>query len=190
MQIGEQCWFAENLRATKFKNGDEIAGNLSPSEWENAGASNLAARRLASEDSSCESNNWSPSINGCDSLESVAEFGFFYNMYAMQDERGICPSGFHVPTIQDFEFLMQDSLGNSISAENLKSTYGWYTTEEEGVNGNDVLGFSGMPAGFVTQTGGSTNMGLGDTGGQILFHSQYLILGTSTMSVLVGILES
>ena len=25
VQIGNKCWFAENLRTTKFKNGDEIS---------------------------------------------------------------------------------------------------------------------------------------------------------------------
>ena len=33
VQIGEQCWFAENLRAENYSNGDAIPSNLSDGEW-------------------------------------------------------------------------------------------------------------------------------------------------------------
>ena len=38
VQIGEQCWFAENLRAENLRsmsyaNGDAIAGNLNDAAW-------------------------------------------------------------------------------------------------------------------------------------------------------------
>ena len=34
VQIGEQCWFAENLRNEHYANGDAIPGELSNSEWQ------------------------------------------------------------------------------------------------------------------------------------------------------------
>ena len=33
VQIGEQCWFAENLRAENYQNGDVIPANLPDSVW-------------------------------------------------------------------------------------------------------------------------------------------------------------
>ena len=33
VQIGDQCWFAENLRNERYANGDAILGELSDSEW-------------------------------------------------------------------------------------------------------------------------------------------------------------
>ena len=33
VQIGEQCWFAENLRSESYQNGDAIPADLSDSEW-------------------------------------------------------------------------------------------------------------------------------------------------------------
>ena len=33
--IGDQCWFAENLRNEHYANGDAIPGDLSNSEWIN-----------------------------------------------------------------------------------------------------------------------------------------------------------
>ena len=33
MQIGDQCWFAENLRTELYQNGDSIPGGLIFDEW-------------------------------------------------------------------------------------------------------------------------------------------------------------
>ena len=33
MQIGEQCWFAENLRAESYRNGDLIPNDLNNDQW-------------------------------------------------------------------------------------------------------------------------------------------------------------
>ena len=38
--IGDQCWFAENLRNEHYANGDAIPGDLSVGEWENADDTN------------------------------------------------------------------------------------------------------------------------------------------------------
>ena len=40
--IGEQCWFAENLRCQNFQNGDAIPANLSDSDWENTASGAVA----------------------------------------------------------------------------------------------------------------------------------------------------
>lgn len=33
VEIGDQCWFAENLRTEHYANGDAIPANLTDSEW-------------------------------------------------------------------------------------------------------------------------------------------------------------
>ena len=33
VQIGDQCWFAENLRTTTYRNGDAIPQNLGLGSW-------------------------------------------------------------------------------------------------------------------------------------------------------------
>ena len=40
VQIFEQCWFAENLRAENYRNGDELSTNLDNSQW---GSSTIGA---------------------------------------------------------------------------------------------------------------------------------------------------
>ena len=99
MQIGEQCWFAENLRNEHYANGDAIPGELSNSEW-NADDTNLGAQAIYNNDAS-----------------NLADYGRLYNWYAVDDARGLCPSGWHVPT--DGEFMtLEMELGMSESEAN------------------------------------------------------------------------
>lgn len=78
VQIGNQCWFAENLRSTIYANGDVIPGNLSDSEWI---WSDVGAQAFYDNNPS-----------------NQFAYGRLYNWYAVNDERGLCPSGWHVPT--------------------------------------------------------------------------------------------
>ena len=136
--IGEQCWFAENLRSENYENGDAIPTGLSDDEWENT------------------------SSGAIDAL-SLDEYGRFYNWYAVDDARGLCPSGWHVPTDGEWG-TMEMALGMSESALNstgargtdqgtqMKTDYGW----NDGGNGTNSSGFSGLPDGTQSFPGGGT----------------------------------
>ncbi len=84
--IGSQIWFAQNLRVTKYKNGDSIyypgSNNLN---WQNATQGAYA----------CYNNI----VSNC------TAYGAFYNRYAANDSRGLCPEGWSVPTTYQFEAL-------------------------------------------------------------------------------------
>ena len=80
VQIGEQCWFAENLRSESYRNGDSIATDLPDSIW-----------------ASTES--------GAYGLAEFPHIGLLYNWYAVNDERGLCPSGWSVPSTGQFSEL-------------------------------------------------------------------------------------
>jgi uncharacterized protein (TIGR02145 family) len=141
-QIGDQCWFAENLRTTIYANGDVIPAGLTDGGWT---STTSGATAVYGEDIGCSNN--SPDIDACDEAQSLAEYGRLYNWYAVDDARGLCPSGWHVPT--DGEWT---DLENHISSQGysgtegtaLKSTYGWYN----GGNGTDDFGFSALPGGY------------------------------------------
>ena len=150
VQIGDQCWFAENLRTEHYTNGDAIPANLSDGEWA-VTASGAAA--VYGEDAGCE--NWSPDGDACDPAWSLNEYGRLYNWYAVDDGRELCPTGWHVPT--DGEWMtLEMALGMGESEANnegfrgtdqgtqMKTTYGWYA---EG-NGTNLSGFSGLPGGL------------------------------------------
>ncbi|MDA8695896.1 hypothetical protein N9L83_02990 [Flavobacteriales bacterium] len=135
--IGEQCWFAENLRSGQYSNGDAILTGLSQSDWieTNDGAA------CAQEDD--ESN--------------IEEFGLLYNFFAVSDERSVCPNGWHVPSDEEW-MEMEMTLGMS---ENDADSTGWRGTDQgtqmktnygwnNGGNGMNSSGFSGLPGGYRT----------------------------------------
>jgi uncharacterized protein (TIGR02145 family) len=89
---------------------------------------------------------------------NLETYGRLYNWFAVDDERGLCPSGWHVPT--DSEWMtMEMALGMSEVDANgtglrgtdqgtqMKTTYGW----NSGANGANSSGFSGLPGGYRDQ---------------------------------------
>jgi hypothetical protein len=109
--IGEQCWFAENLRSENYENGDAIPSGLSDSEWANTSSGAVAV--YGEGNSTCD--DTSPDGDGCDEAWSLSEYGRLYNWYAVDDARGLCPSGWQVPTDGEWTVLT-DHLGGFNSA--------------------------------------------------------------------------
>jgi len=142
--IGDQCWFSENLRSESYENGDAIPSNLSDSEWSSTTSGAVA---LYGEDAGCQSN--SPDIDACDPAQSLNEYGRLYNWYAVDDARGLCPSGWHVPTDEEWTVMTDHLGGESISGGQMKTTYGWFG----GGNGMNLAGFSGLPGGYRYSSG-------------------------------------
>ena len=162
VQIGEQCWFAENLRSENYENGDAIPSNLSESEWKNTTSGAVA---MYGENSDC--GDYSPDIDACDPAQSLNEYARQYNWYAVDDARGLCPSGWQVPT--DGEWMtMEMALGMSETEANswgwrgtdqgtqMKTDHGWYNAG----NGTNSSGFSGLPGGIRLYFGFFDNAGL------------------------------
>ena len=150
VEIGDQCWFAENLRTTVYANGDLIPAGLTHAEWTSA---TTGATAVYGEDGfTCD--HESPEIDACDETQSLATYGRLYNWYAVDDTRGLCPTGWHVPTdgewteLEDFITLQGFS---GIEGTALKSTTGWAFNQ----NGTDPFGFSALPGGSRGHFGSS-----------------------------------
>ncbi|MCC5929310.1 MAG: fibrobacter succinogenes major paralogous domain-containing protein [Cyclobacteriaceae bacterium] len=99
--IGKQEWMTENLRVKHYNNG-----NLIPSDkqidWQstNAGAYTIYPHA---------------EIDGLHSdAEVLNAYGALYNWYAVDDRRGLCPTGWHVPTDEDWTVLT-DYLGDKVA---------------------------------------------------------------------------
>jgi uncharacterized protein (TIGR02145 family) len=146
--IGEQRWFAENLRSENFNNGDAIGTFLNYSETP------IASTSVFGEGGYCNNLNTSYEIS-CDPSWSLTEYGRLYNWYAVTDERGLCPSGWHVATLAEWvelaDFLVSNVSTEELTTLALMTTSGW----PEGVNGTDEFGFSALPGGYSSQTGNS-----------------------------------
>ena len=162
VQIGEQCWFAENLRSNNYRNGDDLPSGLGESEWTN---STIGAVSVYGEGgSSCSSS--SPAGNACDELFSLDEFGRLYNWYAVDDHRGLCPASWKVPTNSDW-MTLELQLGISpLEIENggwrgeqeaqlIKDSEGWY----DGGSGTNSTGMTIKPAGIRNADGGFMTAG-------------------------------
>ncbi|MDC0600508.1 fibrobacter succinogenes major paralogous domain-containing protein [Flavobacteriales bacterium] len=143
IQIGDQCWFAENLRTQTYTNGDTISSSLNDSDWisPSGGANSVYGEGL----SNCTSS--STEFDACDEGQSLAAYGRLYNWYAVNDGRGLCPNGWHVPSDMEWTTLvdyvaLQGFTGMEGTA--LKATSGWNNE----LNGTDNFNFTGLPAGL------------------------------------------
>jgi TonB family protein len=71
----------------------------------------------------------------------------------------ICPTGWHLPTGDEWNKLMTAVGGYNIAGKYLKATSGWNDYEEQSGNGEDKYGFSALPGGYGYFGGGFRNVG-------------------------------
>ena len=144
VKIENQTWMAENLNVTTFRNGDQIPEAKSYEEWRKAGEEGKPA--------------WCYFENN---EKNGQKSGKLYNWYAIMDSRNICPEGWRVPTVIDFEILVKqydinlsfekEFVKSNTVATFLKSKNGWHN--DNGVNnynGTNESGFTFLPGGRRT----------------------------------------
>jgi uncharacterized protein (TIGR02145 family) len=141
--IGEQEWFAENLRVSRYCNGDTIININNNETWKNTG-----------------NGAWSYYNN--DELNDIS-YGKLYNYDAINDQRGLCPKGWRVPTTEDWTQL-EMYLGIPIDEINklgfrgndkggmLKDT-GFSHWMHPNLGATNISGFSGRPGGVRLPSG-------------------------------------
>jgi uncharacterized protein (TIGR02145 family) len=128
--IGDQKWMAENLKTSKYRNGDAILTGLSVDEW------------------------WEPSGGAwCyygDNSEYSCPYGKLYNWGVVEDPRNVCPSGWHVPTEQEWTDLFAEVGGESIAGTALTSKSDeWFNVDGM----TNSAGFSALPGGYRDGSG-------------------------------------
>ena len=124
VQIGDQCWFAENLRSENYSNGDVIleqeqsySGYLNTTEGTQAVYNNDVAH--------------------------LTDYGRLYNWYAVDDNRGLCPTGWHIPADEEFVTLTAFLGGDAVAGGEMKSSL----NDTPAWNGTNTSGFSGLAGG-------------------------------------------
>lgn len=151
VQIGEQCWFAENLRAENYSNGEPLLTELESDPW----SSTLeGATSIYGETTPCLED--APVFNACDPSISLEEYGRLYNWYAVNDDRLLCPPSWRVPSQLDWTIFAASLGGLNVAGQAMKATYGWYDSG----HGTDVAGFHGKPSG-KRQTNGASFVNAG-----------------------------
>jgi len=79
-------------------------------------------------------------------------------MYRWATARTICPSGWHLPSIQEWEDL-ESAAGSKVAGKKLKSTSGWNDYNGKSGNGTDDYGFSALPGGYIFPSGAFAYIG-------------------------------
>jgi uncharacterized protein (TIGR02145 family) len=93
VQIGTQIWMKENLKTTHYNTGSPIPYEKDNNNWLNLRS---GARCYYDNDSSKYKNN----------------LGALYNWFAINDSRNLCPTGWHVPSDEEWK-TMEMYLGMS-----------------------------------------------------------------------------
>ena len=128
-QIGNKKWMAENLKVSRFRNGDLIPGIESDIKWSDA---KKGAR--------CIYDN-SPNYGKL--------LGNLYNGYVILDGRNICPVGWHLPSDSEWEMLIKTMGGVNEASVKLKATKGWSNE----LNGTNSSGMNVLPSGSRNESG-------------------------------------
>ena len=160
--IGNQEWMAENLRVTRYNNEGDIPTGLNNAAW---GSTTSGAYAIYNNDE--------------DMLEA---YGKLYNWYAVDDERGLCPEGWSVPSDADWTALVNyvvsqgypnewdniNGAGNALkSCRQVDSFLGGECNTSEHPRWNshgthygfDEFGFSALPGGGRWSNGSFSNVG-------------------------------
>lgn len=140
--IGEQVWFAENLKVTRFQNGDAIPNVSDATAWAQLSGPGMCSYRN------------DPSFD--------CPQGKLYNFFTASDTRNPCPRGWRVPSMTDLYNLIffLDPNANPQQPGNMPNIAGaamksaglsfWRSPNTSAMNS---AGFSAIP------NGGRNNLG-------------------------------
>jgi uncharacterized protein (TIGR02145 family) len=133
--INGQEWMQQNLAVTKYRNGDPIPTGLSDATWSNTTSGAYA-------------------IYNNDAANNTT-YGKLYNWYAVNDSRGLCPTGWHVPSDAEWTTLINyldpnqnpsaNGTQSTVAGGKMKSTTGWNAPNTGATNESS---FTGLPGGY------------------------------------------
>ena len=124
--IGTQVWMAENLKTTKYMDGEEIPLITESTELANPPT---------------------PAYYWYDNDEATYRkpYGALYNWYAVNTGK-LCPEGWQVPTESEFNSLITFLGGMSIAGGKLKEA-GTTHWESPNIGATNETGFTALPGG-------------------------------------------
>lgn len=145
VKICDQVWMVENLKVTRFRNGDDILWKRHQ-QWDYDG--------LTGEPAYCYYD---------DDFHNIDIYGHMYNWNAVNDSRGLAPEGWHIPTNEEWGILIECLGGPPVAGGKMKEegTGHWLAPN---VGATNESGFTALPAGHRTFSY-SGDESLGEVGG-------------------------
>jgi uncharacterized protein (TIGR02145 family) len=149
-RIGSQIWMAENLKTTRYSNGDTIKTTPLPT-------TDIEIEIMP---------QYQWAYDGDE--QNVATYGRLYTWFVAADARNVCPDGWHVPTdaewseLTDYLINSDYGFGNGYMrmdvAKSLSSDSSWIYDETPGSPGNEqpakkITKFNAIPAGCRLEDG-------------------------------------
>lgn len=133
VKIGKQIWLAENLRRTHFTNGEKINFTEDKDSWKpsNSGISNAY---------------------NFDST-TYKKQGFYYSWQIVNDKRGICPVGWHVPKDSEWKILAKELKNENISQKLIENNTKHWKNVTIDSSIQNISGFTAIPTGFMKEDG-------------------------------------
>ena len=129
--IGSQEWMAENLNVASYADGTPLPEVTDPFEWDELTTGAW-----------CYYNN---------EANYACPYGKLYNWYACVDARQLCPTGWHVPTDDDWLALTNYLVGVEFAGGKMKTTgtveasTGFFLSPN--ADASNSSGFSAIPGG-------------------------------------------
>jgi len=124
LQVGTMIWTGKNLGVAHYRNGDSIPEVRDHKEWANL-----------------TTGAWCYNDN---KQENGATYGKLYNWYAVNDQRGLAPKGWHVATDAEWSALGDVFGGSENAGSAMKAPRLWKDQKSEG---ESQSGFEAIPAG-------------------------------------------
>ncbi|HLF35516.1 MAG TPA: FISUMP domain-containing protein [Cyclobacteriaceae bacterium] len=133
IKIGQQYWMQENLAYLPAVSPPWDGSSTDPFYYVYGYESNdvTEAKNSGYYNAYGVLYNWQAATNGESGSDDVPS-----------DVQGVCPAGWHLPSIYEWDILVDYLGGDSIAGKKLKSESGWYNNG----NGDNSSGFTGLPA--------------------------------------------
>jgi uncharacterized protein (TIGR02145 family) len=132
VNIGDQYWMAENLKVTRYRNGDVIPNVTNNNDW-----------RIQNTGAYCSYGN---------NASYIETYGLLYNWYVVNDSRNIAPEGWHIPTQSEWQTLINYLGGQQIASGKMKEigTVHWHSPN---IGATNESGFTALPGGYRDRNG-------------------------------------
>ena len=149
VKIGTQVWMSENLKTSRYRNGNSIPNVIGNMAWQ-----------------ALTTGTWS-NFNFDSTKDKI--YGKLYNWYTTKGDT-LCPIGWHVPSDAEWIILTNYLGGEDIAGGRMKNS-GAQFWDSPNLGATNESGFSALPGGYRNYGGRDVDGSFGNIGSTAFFWS-------------------